>query len=270
MSSKERTARWRASWSKEELEKNRAKDNERKAKKLATMTQEQRDEMREKDRLRQAAKRAKERSKSEPTPKQYNDNTREVNRRCQEKKRANQSEAEKEYERIENLLIKRRSRSARTKEEVESENLKAKEGMRYERLIPFKGRRRYKCREEFHWWQYWKIGAENKDILRKKLPEYAERFTEWDSKKENPYAEVENVDGDVDIDDGKMRTDEQMKQLRKEKLQQRRTRIREQLNQPIELPEIEKSEYELLRDQNIAERERMMKEAEEAGMFDPK
>lgn len=270
MSSKERTARWRAGWSKEEREKNLDKDIERKAKKLATMTQEQRDEMREKDRLRKAAKRAKERSQSEPTLKQYNDNTREVNRRCQEKKRANQSEAEKEYERIENLLIKRRSRSARTKEEVESDNFKAKQGMEYERLIPFNGRRRYKCREEFHWWQYWKKGEKNKEILRKKLPEYAEKFTNWDSKKENPYAEVENVDEGVDIDDGKKRSDEQMKQMRKERLQQRRMTIREQLNQPIEMEEYEKGEYELIRERIIAERDKMMKEAEERGDFDVK
>ena len=260
MSSKDRTARWRAGWSKEEREKNLAKDVERKAKKLAALTQEQRDEMREKDRLRKAEKRAKERSKSAPAPKTYNDNTREVNRRCQEKRRANQSEGEKEYERVENLLTKRRSRSARTKEEIESDNVKAKQGMDYVKIIPFKARGLTKCTEDFLWWQYWKKGEENKEILRRKLPDYAEIFTDWDSKKENPYEEVENVEI--------QRTEN--KQLPNERLKQRRIRIREQLNQPIEMPEFEKSEYELIRDQIIAEREKMMKEAEEAGMFDPK
>ena len=138
-----------------------------------------------------------------------------------------------------------------------------------ERLIPFRGKRRYKCREEYLWWQYWKTGEDFKIILREKLPDFANRFTEWDAKSENPYSEVESVDDGVDIDDGNQRADEQRKQMRKERLQQRRMRIREQLNQPIEIDEYEKGEYELIRDQNIAERERMMKEAEDAGMFDP-
>lgn len=213
----------------------------------------------------------KDRSKSEPrkTPK-WVLTEKEDQRKYRRDKRGKLSEAEKEYERIENLLIKRRSRSARTEAEVKSDNFKAMEGMQLERLIPFKGRRRYKCREEYLWWQYWKKGEEFKVILREKLPDFAERFTEWDSKKENPYAEVENVDGDVDIDDGKQRTEDQMKQIRKERLKRRRERIREQLNQPIVLEEFEKSEYELIRDRIIAERDKMMKEAEESGMFDPK
>ena len=58
--------------------------------------------------------------------------------------------------------------------------------------------------------------------------------------------------------------------MRNERLKKRRLQIREQLDQPIEMPEFEKSEYELIRERNIAEREKMMKEAEEKGDFDVK
>ena len=188
------------------------------------------------------------------------------------KKKKQKTKKKKQKEKKEKRREKKTTKNTRrrTKEEVESDNLKAKQGMEYERLIPFNGRRRYKCREEFHWWQYWKKGEKNKEILRKKLPEYAEKFTNWDSKKENSYAEVENVVEGVDIDDGKKRSDEQMKQMRKERLQQRRMTIREQLNQPIEMEEYEKGEYELIRERIIAERDTMMKEAEERGDFDVK
>ena len=37
--------------------------------------------------------------------------------------------------------------------------------------------------------------------------------------------------------------------------------LQEELDKPIEMPEFEKSEYELIRDQNIKEREEAMKAA---------
>ena len=139
-----------------------------------------------------------------------------------------------------------------------------------ERLIPFKARRRYKCREEYLWWRYWNNGEEYRELLRKKLPDFAERFTEWDLKKQNPCAELDKVDEGIDDVDEREKTSEQMRRGRNARLKKRREMIREQLNQPIEMPEFEKSEYELIRDRTIAEREKMMKEAEEAGLFDIK
>ena len=203
-------------------------------------------------------------------PNSYIRNEREHNRKYKVNMRSNQTMAEKEFERIENLLIKRRSRAARSKDQVKIDNMKAKEGMEYEKIVPFKTRRRYKCRDEYLWWRFWNNGEEFRALLRRKLPDYASKFSEWDQKKQNPYIEVDKVDEGLEIDDNKERTPEQLKQLRNERLKRRRMQIREQLNQPIEMPEFEKSEYELMRDRNIAERERMMKEAEEAGLFNTK
>ena len=194
----------------------------------------------------------------------------EQDKNYQIRRRSKQTEAEREFERIQNLLIKRASRASRTVEQIKDDNTKAREGMEFEKILPFKTRRRYKCRDEYLWWRYWNNGDEFKALLREKLPNYASKFTEWDSKNENFYAEVDAVDEGIDIDDNKERTPEQLRQLRNERLKQRRIKIREQLNQPIEIEEFEKSEYELIRERIIAERERMMKEAEERGDFDMK
>ena len=51
-----------------------------------------------------------------------------------------QSEEEAEFERIDNLIIKRKSRARRSKEEKERDKEEAREGMRYERILPFKKR----------------------------------------------------------------------------------------------------------------------------------
>ena len=51
-----------------------------------------------------------------------------------------QSEEEAEFERIHNLIIKRKSRARRSKEEKERDKEEAREGMRYERILPFKKR----------------------------------------------------------------------------------------------------------------------------------
>ena len=200
----------------------------------------------------------------------YKANEREHNRIYKVNKRANQTNAEREFERIVNLLTKRRSRASRSTEQVKLDNMKAKEGMEYEKIIPFKTRRRYKCREEYLWWRFWNNGEEFRALLRRNLPDYASKFSEWDQKKQNPYIETDKVDEGFEIDDNKERTPEQFRQLRNERLKRRRMQIREQLNQPMEMPEFEKSEYELIRDRTIAERKRMMKEAEEARLFNPK
>ena len=206
----------------------------------------------------------------EPIKDLYIHNEREYNRLYKVNLRSNQTSAEREFERIHNLLTKRQSRALRSDEKVQEDNAKAKEGMEYEKILPFETRRRYKCRDEYLWWRFWNLGDEFKSLLKEKLPEFATKFSEWDSKKENPYVEVDGVDEGVDIDDDTERTPEQLRQLRNERLKKRRLQIREQLNQPIEMPEFEKSEYELIRERNIAEREKMMKEAEEKGDFDVK
>ena len=69
-----------------------------------------------------------------------------------EQKRKGQTQGEAEYERIENLLIKRKSWAARSQTEKELDKQKARDGMKFERILPFKKRRPKGQREEYMWW----------------------------------------------------------------------------------------------------------------------
>ena len=91
----------------------REKDRADKAKKPAMMTEEEKQKMREKDRIRKASKYVSlKKGKTPSNP--YVKNEREHNRKYKELKRQRQTEGEAEFERIDNLLIKRRSRAARS------------------------------------------------------------------------------------------------------------------------------------------------------------
>ena len=136
-SSKAKVAKWRASLSEDERNKIRSKhaqlmqnqranqtneekllDKERKAKKRAALTEKEKSRQREKDRLRKAAKKTPapanwrtlpRKGKKHPVP--YTEPER--NRMYQEKRRLGRTE----FERIENLLIKRNTRANRSEEE---------------------------------------------------------------------------------------------------------------------------------------------------------
>ena len=193
-----------------EKERIRKEDREKKANLRALLNEEEKEAIREKDRLRKAAKRAAKRAalkqsqetsgktiSQNPHPKKsfhasnsvYLKNEREHNRVYKEQKRKGQTQGEAEYERIENLLIKRKSRAARSQTEKELDKQKARDGMKFERILPFKKRRPKGQREEYMWWQFWKKSYDNKELIRKKLPKYAEKFEEWEAKCQNPYEE---------------------------------------------------------------------------------
>ena len=253
--SKDRVAVWRANQTDEQKKRARQLDRDRKAKKLANMTEEEKIIHREKDRLRKAAKK-------EPAPKNWRNLPRkfketfdgcpydeylEKARLYQETKRLGKTEAEKEYERIYNLLAKRKSRAKRSIEQKNEENAKAKRGMHFMPFQPYKSRHKSKGqRKEYLLWQFWKKGEEYKDILRDRCPRHGAKFDMWDSKSLNPYK-----DDEVKEEQWNAMT---LTEKKCEKNKQRRKLVKEQLQQPIEMPEFEQSDYEKLREKIIEER----------------
>ena len=294
--SSERVAKWRAQLNEEEKESKKKKDAERKriarqnrsssqkakykekarereANRRASMTDEQYSKEREKDR-----KRWSEKYPPEEGPKAYAhlirtdeewgewlQRKRESNRKSMKKKRENQSNEEREFERVEDLLRKRKARAERSKVEIEIDKKKARNGMQYVPILPFKTRRRKGAREEYMWWQLWKESQESKDLIRAKLPDFAERFSEWEQKAQNPYKDEEEEE-----ERQKSMSTTEKNEERNRKLKDYRQRLQketlEKLREPIELPEIdqEKSEYELIREKNIAELEQAKKDS---GLF---
>ena len=114
------------------------------------------------------------------------------------------TEEEQEFQRIQNLLIKRNSRAKRTSERKEEDKAKAVEGMRIIKekgyLMKFKARRTKGDGEEVLWWKFWKKGNGNKEILLNKLPEIAAKCQEWETAGKGP------SDGEPDLniaDEGK-------------------------------------------------------------------
>ena len=220
------------------------------AKRRASMTEEEKARQREKDRLRKSAKKVPapenwrtlpRKWKKPPTP--YTEP--EKNRLYQENRRLRRSEAEAEYERIEKLLMMRNARAKRSDEERIEQNETAKNDMQLEPILPFESRRKSKGhKEEYLWWKFWKQGDEYKAILRTKLPEFGAKFDMWDSGSQNPY----KIDEEKEEEWNGMSHCEQ----RYERNKLRRKLIKEKLNQPIDMPDIELSEYEKLREQNIA------------------
>ena len=127
MSSKGKVSEWRVSLSEEKKKMLREADKERKAKKRAAMTDEEKNAVKMKDRLRKAKKKTSEvdgRTLQRERP--WLDNRpvydeAEANREYKRRVKDSRSEEEHEFQRIENLLIKRNSRAKRTKERKEEE-----------------------------------------------------------------------------------------------------------------------------------------------------
>ena len=254
-SSKERTAKWRAMITNHDKKMIREKDRADKAKKQAMMTEEEKQKMREKDRIRKASKYVSlKKGKTPSVP--YIKNEKEHNRKYKELKRQRQTEGEAEFERIDNLLIKRRSRAARSEEVKKADKRRAQEDMQLQKIVPFKKRRPYGQREEYMWWQFWKKSFDNKELLRKKLPDYAKKFEQWETKSENPFIVDEKEEERRLSMTAREKLDEKN---RKRKLE--REKVLQELQTPIDMPEMEMCEYELLREKNIAEIRQFMRES---------
>lgn len=196
MSSKNKVTEWRASVSEEKRRLMREADKERKAKKRASMTEEEKNAVKEKDRLRKAMKKTSQvDGRTLPRERPWLDNrpvydeaaaNREYKRRVKE----SMTEEEQEFQKIQNLLIKRKSRAKRTSERKEEDKARAKEGMKIIKekgnIMKFKARRTKGDGEEDLWWKFWKKGNENREILLNKLPEIAAKFQEWETAGKGP------------------------------------------------------------------------------------
>ena len=181
---KEKKALKRAAMTEDEKSKIREKDRLRKAKKYGSLTEEEKLKQTEKNQIKWSAKKAAMPCKLKKPSKPYN-YVGELDRNLlhQKKRRQEMSEAEAEYERIQNLLIMRKTRAKRTDKEKKDQDAKAKSGMQLMPFMPLKSRRKSKGqREEYLWWKFWKKGTEYEELIRTKLPEYGAKFAMWVSK----------------------------------------------------------------------------------------
>ena len=154
------------------------------------MSEEKKNEKREKDRKYVAKKRELKRMEEEkkgiirkgPKKKEegYLWNEQEKNRDYKRKKRANRTEEEIEFDRIENVLAVRKHRASRTGKQCLLDRMKQQQSSRdfneFGRLRPYKerinGGRGYKNRDEHNLWQkYINTKKENLNLLEEKKPE---------------------------------------------------------------------------------------------------
>ena len=154
------------------------------------MSEEKKNEKREKDRKYVARKRELQRMEEEkkgiirkgPKKKEesYKWNEEEKNRDYKRKKRANRTEEEVEFDRIENVLAVRKHRASRTGKQCLLDRMKQQQSSRdfieFGRLRSYKerinGGRGYKNRDEHNLWQkYINTKKENLNLLEEKKPE---------------------------------------------------------------------------------------------------
>ena len=243
---KEKKAHKRANMTEEEKLEIREKDRLRKAKKYGSLTEEEKLKQTEANKRKWADKKAAMPCKKKPKKPYSYGKELDKNLLYQKNRRQEMSEAEAEFERIQNLLIKRNTRAKRTIEEKKEQDSKAKSGMQLMPFMPLKSRRQSKGqREEYLWWKFWKMGKEYEELIRTKLPEYGEKFAMWVSKSQNPYKVEEEKEEKLNSMSLREKMDERNKLRRK--------LVKEQLDVPIEMPEMEQSEYEEIREQIIVE-----------------
>ena len=123
----------------------------------------------------------------------YKWNEEEKNREYKRKKRANRTEEEVEFDRIENVLAVRKHRASRTGKQCLLDRMKQQQSSRdfieFGRLRPYKerinGGRGYKNRDEHNLWQkYINTKKENLNLLEGKKPEIVSKVRKICGKKE--------------------------------------------------------------------------------------
>ena len=239
-------------------------NKKRMAEKRKNLTEDEKEEIRRKDRERKSMKR-KEIGNKNPTtskPKKniedyYMYNEKEHNRNYKRRVRAERSEAEAEFDKIETAIAVRKYR-AEGKEylqwEIYLENCEKEEYKKMSRekfrRDPYKKKGR-EVEEIDIWVSYYDGSSENKDVLKKRKPDIFAKIE--DRKKEE--CEISEED-DEESEEQRMQTFERKKE-NAARMKRCRDRKQELLQTPIDLPELPKSEYELLRDKNVKELEEM-------------
>lgn len=179
-------------------------------KKRDNMTDEEWNANKEKDRLRKARDKHLRKDKKKTTK---SSNAQAVRRKTPEHERnklykrrirGKMTEAETEYQNVENLLKMRQSRQDRNGKEHLLSNLKAKQGMRdLKELgrvegIEFMMRNKREKDEEVIWWNYWTSGKQFKEVLKSRRPETASIMIEKEEKLKMKEDERKRLDEELD------------------------------------------------------------------------
>ena len=247
---REAKRREREGMSEEKREKQKQAARSRMSERRAAMTIEEKEERKAKDRERKAKKGQKQKEKAL----EENERNEKVSNMMYKRKiRETQSKEEKELRKIENVIQVRKHRAQRTEEIIEIDKRKAKEGMKTMRKC---GKIKTHCTEESKFTagvprkkrekdenELWKNYA-SKDSHQKSL---------FETLKPNTAAKLENKDqekaGNTRLYDDirKKREDKELKKIQ------------------FETPDYVMSEYELIRQKNIEDIEKMKKAI---GLFD--
>ena len=247
----------------------RENNKKRMAEKRKQLTEEEKDEIRRKDRERKSKKKNEMKIENPTTsePKKMEDyymfDEKEHNRKYKQRVRAERSEAEVEFDKIETAIAVRKYRADGKEylqweiylENCENENFKKK--MREKlRRDPYKKKERELFEIEI-WESYYDCSSENKDVLKKRKPEIFAKIE--DSKRE---------ESEISEEDEEESEEQRIIERRRENADRaKKCRERKQalLQKPIDIPDLPKSEYELLRDKNVKELEEMKRAC---GFFD--
>ena len=256
--------KYRSSLSKEDRERVKANDRDRKARKEREMSEEERAARREKDKQRKALRRAQVREKQGKEKDShltgYGWEEKEHNRQYKIRIRKARTQEEVKYDNIKALIREREFRKSRTKEDHNKDKEKAQEGMRQGRYYGYLGDRMERSKTKFKdvdrlWRCFWDSSDAAKQLLKERELEIAEKLEEEDRREPDIAAKLAAEDQAKELEKKKLISD-RIKAWRKK----RRVDIHRALNEPIIMPEMEKSEYEKIRDENVRQLEKARKQ----------
>lgn len=238
----------------DELQRQRLMDKINKKQKRDNMTEEQKEASRAKDRARKAKKSSKSKGKEDNIRDGKNKSSSLVfelekfenrkmkqllnNCRTQQRLRTRRTKEEEEKIQVEKVIQMRQKRSKLSEEGQMLARLEAKDGMKEHREHGYI--REYKQRKRREWYNpnLWKLEPH---ALSKYFEKKKQQETEQDRKEEK-------------------------KRKNRNRVERHRLKIKKMLQDPVIIENYgEKSEYELLRERNILEREALMKKS---GLFD--
>ena len=266
----------------EDIERKRALDRKNQQNRRINLSKEEKDSIRAKDRERKAKdrrERKKDRSKDKINKStsmmkidlhalvkrklyQRNENCNNI-----KKLRGGRTEEKEETDNANLAAIMRERRSLMTKKDTRMARVKAKEGMRICRKIGYlKKYKQRKIRCAFDASMYSNFGV-NKNgysslswFYLKKQARTVRRYRQKEKKKRA--ITIDQLDLKNQLEEKK----ETLKRMNRIRVKRHRDKVRKMLQDPIIMEEYgEKGEYELLREENIREFERLKKES---GMFD--
>ena len=212
--------------------------------KRAEETDEERKLRLEKDRER---KRDKARAIKKLT---YSENEKEMNRLYKEKMRMKRTAEQIEFDKLEYAIRKRQFRKKMSETEKEIEKEKSRIGMqnlRSEGPIMEYQKRKFRETDELNMWMiYWEKGQEYQDLLKKLKPDMASQIK-------------------IRLENGANSIPEKMVNDYEEELNACHNEANTIDDEDVDMPEIEMSEYEKFREENIKEFEAAKKKS---GLFD--